>query len=121
MAKRWWDITPTFHIANQDMTITPHDFHCMTSLQFDGVLISLEGKSGTRLGLKLLERRYAMETIRYINLKADFMRCPQATAEEYSRMARVILLYLLRAYFFDNEGQTVSLRWLALFQDFKRA
>ena len=36
-------------------------------------------------------------------------------------MARAVLLHLLGAYFFDNGGQTVSLQWLTLFQDFGEA
>ena len=36
-------------------------------------------------------------------------------------MARAFLLHLLRAYLFANGGQTVSLRWLTLFRDFKEA
>ena len=76
LVERWWDTTHTFHIANRKMTITPHDLHCMIGLRFDGVLISLEDKSSTQLGVKLLKRRYATETIHYINLEADFMRHP---------------------------------------------
>jgi len=58
------------------MTITPHDFHHMIGLWFDGFLISLEDESGSRLGVELLERRYATETIRYTNLEADFIHSP---------------------------------------------
>ena len=36
LAERWWDTTHTFHIADKEMTITPHDFHRMTGLWFDG-------------------------------------------------------------------------------------
>ena len=37
-------------------------------------------------------------------------------------MARAfLLLFLLGAYLFTNGGQTVSLRWLAIFRDFERA
>ena len=32
LANRWWDTTHTFHIADQEMTITPHDFYRMTVL-----------------------------------------------------------------------------------------
>ena len=104
LAKRWWDITHTFHIAGREMTITPYDFHHMTGLRFDGVLISLEDESGIQLGIDLLGRRYATETIRCIDLEADFMHHPQGTAEEYLQMARVFLLYLLKAYLCANGG-----------------
>ena len=103
------------------MTITPHDIHCMTSLQFDGVPISLEDESGIRLGVDLLGRRYAIEMIYYTYLEVDFMHHPQGMAKECLQMARVFLLYLLGAYLFTNGGQTMSLRWLVLFQDFERA
>ena len=76
MAKRWWDTIHTFHIASQEMTITPHNFHHMIGLWFDRVLISLEDESGIQLGADLLGRRYATETIRYTNLKVDFMHSP---------------------------------------------
>ena len=36
LAERWWDTTHTFHIADKEMIITPHDFHRMTGLWFDG-------------------------------------------------------------------------------------
>ena len=75
------------------MTITPHDFHHSTSLRFDGVPINLKDKSGIRLGIDLLGRRYATETIHYTNLEADFMCRPQGTAEECLWMAKVFLLY----------------------------
>ena len=39
LAKRWWDATRTFHIADREMIITPHDFHRMTSLRCDRALI----------------------------------------------------------------------------------
>lgn len=67
----------------------------MTGLRFDEVLISLEDKSSTQLGVELLGRKYATETIYYTNLEVDFMRYPQGTAKECVRMARVFLLYLL--------------------------
>ena len=104
LVERWWDTTHAFHIADREMTITPYDFHHMTGLRFDGVLISLEDESGIRLGIDLLGRRYATETIRYIDLEADFMHHPQGTAEEYLQMARVFLLYLLEAYLCANGG-----------------
>ena len=87
----------------------------MTGLWFDGVPISLKDESGIQLGIDLLRRRYAIETIRYIDLGVDFMYCAQGTVKECLRMARVFLLYLLGADLFANGGQTVSLRWLAIF------
>jgi len=97
LVERWWDTTYTFHITDQEMTITPHNFHRMTGLWFDRVSISLEDKLGTQLGVELLERRYATKTIYYTNLKVDFMGCPQGTTKEFAQMAKVFLLYLLRA------------------------
>ena len=41
LAEKWWDTTHTFHIADREMTETPHDFHRMTSLRSDGMLINL--------------------------------------------------------------------------------
>jgi len=38
---------------------------------------------------------------------------------DYAQMARAFLLYILGVYLFANGGQTVSLRWLALFHDFR--
>ena len=46
LAKRWWDTTHAFHIADLEMTITPYNFHHMTRLQFTRDLISLEDKLG---------------------------------------------------------------------------
>lgn len=107
LVKRWWDITHTFHITDQEMTVTPCDFHRMTGLQFDRFLISLEYQLGTQLGVVLLERRYAMEMICYTDLEADFtefMCRPWGMVEECDRMARVFIPYLLEVYFFANGG-----------------
>ena len=103
------------------MTITPYNFHRMAGLRFNGVPISLEDELGVRLGADLLGRRYTTETIRYTDLEVDFMHRPQGTAEECLQMARAFLLFLLGAYLFTNGGQTVSLRWLAIFRDFERS
>ena len=46
LAKRWWEIINTFHITDQEMTVTPHDFHHMTGLRCNGALINLEGELG---------------------------------------------------------------------------
>ena len=110
LAERWWDTTYTFHITDREMTITPHNFHHITGLWFNRLSISLEDKLGTQLGVELLERRYATKTIRYTNLEADFVGRPQGTTKEFSRMAKVFLLYLLGANLFANGGQTMSLR-----------
>ncbi|KAK9997980.1 hypothetical protein SO802_017583 [Lithocarpus litseifolius] len=85
------------------------------------ILKSLDDELSIQLGANLFGRRYVIETIRYTDLKADFMHFPQQTAEECLQMARLILLYLLEAYLFANSRQMVSLRWLVLFQDFERA
>ena len=76
LAERWWDTTHSIHIVGWDMTITSHNFHCMTGLRFDEVLISLEDESGIRLGVDLLGRRYATKMIHYTDLKADFIHYP---------------------------------------------
>ena len=41
--------------------------------------------------------------------------------KEHVRMARAFLLHLLGTYLFANGGKMVSLRWLAIFQDFGEA
>jgi len=46
LIERWWDTTHTFHIAEWEMTVTPYDFHCMTSLSFKGAIINLDGVLG---------------------------------------------------------------------------
>ena len=103
------------------MTITCYDFHHMIGLRVDGVLISVEDELGVWSGAELLGRRYATKTICYTDLEVDFMHRPQGTAEECLQMARAFLLFLLGAYLFTNGGQTVSLRWLAIFRDFERS
>ena len=115
LIERWWDTTHTFHISEQEMMVTPYDFYRMTSLSFEGAIISLDGVSGIQLGLYMLGRKYSTETIRYFNLVSNYMFLRHKTTEECVRMARAFLLYLLGAYLFANGGQTVSLRWLTLF------
>ena len=73
LVKRWWDTAHTFHIANREMTVTPHDFHYMTSVRCDRALINLEGESGIQLGIEFFGRRYTNDTIRYFNIKMDYM------------------------------------------------
>ena len=72
--------------------MTPHDFHQMTGLWFDGALTNLEGLSGMQLGVKLLRRRCLMDTIRYFDIKMDFQPLLQVTPENCARMARAFLL-----------------------------
>ena len=103
------------------MTIILHDFHRMIGLWFDGVSICLKDELGIQLGAVLLGSRYAIETIYYIDLETDFMHHLLGMAVECLQMARVFLLYLLMVYLFANGGQTLSLRWLAFFQDFERS
>lgn len=50
----------------------PCDFHHMNSLRCDGAIINLEGESGTRLAIDLLERKYSIDTIRYFDLETDY-------------------------------------------------
>ena len=66
----------------------------------------------------MLGRKYSTKTIRYVDLVWDYMLLPQRTMEKRVHMARAFLLHLLGAYLFANGGQTVSLRWLTIFQDF---
>ena len=73
------------------------------------------------MGIDLLERRYTTEMIRYFDIMADYRPFPQVMADDYAKMAKAFLLYLVGAYLFTNEGQTVFLRWLTLFCDFERA
>ena len=54
----------------------------------------------------------------YLDIEADYWPLPEETTVDCAQMARAFLLYILEAYLFDNGGQTVSLRWLALFRDF---
>ena len=97
------------------MTVTPYNFYCMTSLSFEGAIISIDGVSGVQLGNDMLGRKCSNETIRYFYLVLDYMFLPQRTIKECVRMVRAFLLHLLGAYLFANGGQTVFLRWLTLF------
>ena len=74
----------------------------MIGLRCDGALINLESESGAQLGNDLLERRHTIETFCYFIFEMDYKPFPQATIEDCARMARAILLHLLRAYFFAN-------------------
>ena len=86
------------------MTVTPHDFHHLTSLRCDGVLISLEGELATQLGIDFLGRRYTTEMIRYFDIEADYRPLSQVMAKDYAKMATAFLLYLLGAYLLANGG-----------------
>ena len=101
--------------------MTPYDFYHMTGLSFERAIINLDDVSSIQLGLDMLGRNYSTETIRYFDLVLDYMLFLQRIMEEHVRMVTVFLLHLLRAYLFANGGQTVSLRWLTLFQDFREA
>ena len=121
LAERWWDTIHTFHIAEMEMIVTPYDFHQMTSLRCDGSLINLEGESSIQLGIDLLGQRHMIETVRYFDLEMDHKPLPWEMPKDCTRMARVFLLYILRAFLFTNDGQMMSLRWLAFFRDFGEA
>ena len=117
LIERWWDTTHTYHVTEREIMVTPYEFYHMTSLSFERAIISLDGMSGIQLGIDMLGRKYSTETIRYFDLVSDYMFLPQRTMEECVCMARAFLLHLLEAYVFTNGGQTVSLRWLTLFQE----
>lgn len=61
------------------------------------------------------------KNIRYFDLEMDHKLLPQEMLEDCARMAKAFLLYILGVYLFTNKGQTVFLRWLALFHVFKDA
>ena len=63
--------------------MTPRDFHHKTGLRGDGALKNLEGKSGIRLLIDLLRRRYSIDTIYYNDIEADYQPLPQEIAEDY--------------------------------------
>ena len=120
LIERWWDTTYTFHVTERELTVTPYDFYRMTDLSFEEAIISLHGVLGIQLGLDMLGRKYSTETICYFGLVSNYMFLPQRTTEECIRMARAFVLHFL-GHLFANGGQTVSLRWLILFQDFGEA
>ena len=113
LSKKFASATHTFHIVEQEMTVTPYDFYHITGLSFEGSIISLDDVSRIQLGLDLLGRKYSTETICYFDLVSDYMFLPQRSREECVRMARAFLLHLLETFLFANGGQTMSLRWLA--------
>jgi len=93
------------------MTMTPHDFHQMTSLRSDGLVINLENESSIQLGKDLLGCAYTTKHICYFDLKRDYKPLSQVTLNDHIWMAKVFLLYLLGAYLFAIGGKTLSLRW----------
>ena len=115
LAERWWDATHTFHIVEKEMTITPHDFHQMTRLWASDPTISLEGESRTTFRVELLRHTYLSEHVWYYELASDFLSHSLETQGDIARMVRAFLLYVVGLILFANGGQTISLRWLALF------
>jgi len=77
LIERWWDTSHTFHIVEREMTVTPYDFHRITSLSFEGPIVNLDSVLGVQLGLNMLGRKYSIETIRYFDLVLDYMLLPQ--------------------------------------------
>ena len=71
-----------------------------------------------QLGLDMLGGKYSTETIHNFDLVLDYMLLPRRTRKERIWMAKAFLLHLLGAYLIPNGGQTMSLRWLTLIQDF---
>ena len=104
LIERWWDTTHTFHIIKREMTVTPYDFYHMTSLSFEGVIISFGCVSSMQLGINMLGRKYSIETICYFDLVSDYMFLLQRTMEECVRMAKAFFLHLMGAYLFANGG-----------------
>lgn len=80
LAKRWWHTTHTFHIVDREMTVTPYNFHQMTSLRYDGSFINLEGELGTALRIELLGWGYMMDTICYFDIETNYRPLPQKNA-----------------------------------------
>ena len=95
MAERWWETTHTFHIADREMTVTPHDFHQMTNLRCDGSIINLKGESGVQLVIDLLGRRNMTDVIHYYDIEMDYKPLPQVTPNDCAWMAKAFLLYIL--------------------------
>ena len=121
LAERWWDTTHTFHIAEKEMTITPYDFYQMTRLWASDPTISLEGELGTTFSVELLRLTYSSKHVWYYELAVDFLSHSQETQGDITHMVRAFLLYMVGLILFANGGQTISLRWLALFRLFEDA
>jgi len=71
--------------------------------------------------MDMLRRRYTIDMIRYPDIEVDCMLLPQVRADDYAKMAKAFLLYLLGTYLFARGGKMVSLRWLAPFHYFRGA
>ena len=71
-----------------------------------------------QLGLDMLGVKYSAKTIHNFDSVLDYMLLPRRTTKKRIWMAKAFLVHLLGAYLFANGGQTVSLRWLTLFEDF---
>ena len=82
-------------------------------------IIDLKGELGIQLGINVLEHRCSSEHVPYFDLEMDYRPLSQAMLDDYARMARAFLLFLLEAYLFANGMQKVSLRWLTLFHKFE--
>ena len=121
LTETWWDTTHTFHIIEQEIIVTFHDFHWMTSLRSHGPIIKFEGESSMEIGIDLLGHAYPSEHVHYFDLEIDFRPLSQATPEDWAQMAWAFLLFVVGAYHFANGAQTVLLRWLALFHNFEDA
>lgn len=91
MAERWWHTTHIFLYVDKEMIVTLYDFHHMTSLRCDGVVIDLEGELGTQLGINLLWRRYTIKTNCYLDIEANYRPLPQVTVDDCAKMARAFL------------------------------
>ena len=76
---------------------------------------------GIQLGIDLLGCTYPSEHVYYFDMEMDYKSLFPVTPNDHAWMARAFLLYVPKAYLFANGGQIVSLRWLALFYDFKQA
>lgn len=75
----------------------------------------MEGESRTTFSVELLRRTYLSEHVWYYELASDFLSHSLETQGDIARMVRAFLLYVVGLILFANGGQTISLRWLALF------
>ena len=61
LAERWWETTHTFHIADREMTVTPHDFHQMTNLRWLVLYIYIYIALKTRQVMSKLQKRNRLQ------------------------------------------------------------